>query len=186
VTERASQPGGIAIREADASDAEAIAAVHVDSWRAAYVGLVPQRVLDGLSVERRRDFWARRLEDPGENRTFVAELGGRIVGFAGTTLPTDPEYPPGTAELATIYLQSAAWGRGIGGRLMGRAMDDLAERGFSAVVLWVLAGNARGRGFYEALGWCSDGRAQMLDFDGTPVEEVRYRLDLPARSVATD
>jgi hypothetical protein len=65
-------------------------------------------------------------------------------------------------------------------------MDDLAERGFSAVVLWVLAGNARGRGFYEALGWCSDGRAQMLDFDGTPVEEVRYRLDLPARSVATD
>jgi ribosomal protein S18 acetylase RimI-like enzyme len=181
VTERASPPDGIAIREADSSDAEAIAAVHVDSWRAAYVGLVPQRVLDGLSVDRRRVFWARRVEDPGEDRTFVAELDGRVVGFAGTSVPTDPEYPPGTAELATIYLLSDAWRRGLGGRLMGRAMDDLVERGFSAVVLWVLAGNARGRGFYEALGWRADGGAQMLDFDGTPLEEVRYRLDLPAR-----
>jgi GNAT superfamily N-acetyltransferase len=160
--------------------------VHVDSWRAAYVGLVPQRVLDALSVERRRDFWARRLGDPGENRTFVAELGGRIVGFAGTSVPTDREYPPGTAELATIYLLPDAWRRGVGRRLMGRALDDLAGRGFSAVMLWVLAGNAGGRGFYEALGWRADGGAQMLDFDGTPVEEVRYRLDLAARSEAAD
>jgi GNAT superfamily N-acetyltransferase len=157
--------------------------VHVDSWRAAYVGLVPQPVLDGLSVERRRTFWAHRLDEPGEDRSFVAELDGRIVGFAGTSVPTDPEYPARTAELATIYLLPGAWHRGIGRRLMGRATDDLAQRGFSNVVLWVLAGNARGRGFYEALGWRADGRSQMLDFDGTPVEEVRYRVDLPARSV---
>jgi hypothetical protein len=28
------------------------------------------------------------------------------------------------------------------------------------------------------VGWQADGRVQMLDFDGTPVEEMRYRIDL--------
>jgi GNAT superfamily N-acetyltransferase len=117
---------------------------------------------------------------------FVAELDGRIVGFAGTSVPTDPGYPAATAELDTIYLVPDAWQRGIGRRLMARALDDLAARGFSAAILWVLAGNGRGRRFYEARGWQPDGHAQMLDFDGSAVEEVRYRVDLPRHADAAD
>ena len=168
----------VTIRQAGPDDAAGIAGVHVDSWRAAYVGLVPQSVLDRLSVDRRQAFWTARLASPGESRTFVAEERGRIVGFAGTGRPSNPETPSGTAELETIYLLPETWRHGVGRRLMARALHDVADRGFTSAILWVLAGNERGRRFYEAAGWQPDGRTQMLDFDGTPVEEIRYGLEL--------
>jgi hypothetical protein len=49
---------------------------------------------------------------------------------------------------------------------------------FTTATLWVLEGNVRGRQFYERGGWTHDGRAQMLDFRGTELEELRYRIDL--------
>ena len=40
------------VRPARPADAEAIARVYVETWRAAYVGLLPDRVLLDLSLER--------------------------------------------------------------------------------------------------------------------------------------
>jgi ribosomal protein S18 acetylase RimI-like enzyme len=176
----------VVIRAALPPDAPDIARVHVEAWRAAYVGIVPQAVLDRLSIDRRQEFWARRLADPGESRTFVGVRDGQIAGFAGTGRPADPKHPRGTAELETIYLLPEFWRLGVGRLLMRLSTDDLAERGFSSAILWVLTENDRGRRFYEAVGWQADGRVQMLDFDGTPVEEMRYRLDLRGRSSRTD
>ena len=170
------------IRAALPPDAADIARVHVEAWRAAYIGIVPQAVLDRLSIDRRQQFWARRLADPGESRTFVAGRDGRIVGFAGTGRPADLENLPGAAELETIYLLPEVWRLGVGRLLMRQSTEDLAKRGFSSAILWVLTGNDRGRRFYEAVGWQADGRVQMLDFDGSPVEEMRYRLELRGRS----
>jgi GNAT superfamily N-acetyltransferase len=174
-------PTSILIRPAVPPDAGEIARVHVTSWRAAYVGIVPQSILDRLSVERRQELWGTRLAEPGETRTLVADRDGQIAGFAGTNRPTDPEYPAGTAELETIYLMPETWRQGVGRRLMNGALNDLVERGFTTAILWVLSANDRARRFYEDGGWRADGRAQMLDFDGTPVEEVRYRLPLGDR-----
>jgi hypothetical protein len=55
------------------------------------------------------------------------------------------------------------------------AVADLRERRLAPLVLWVLTLNARGRRFYEAASWRPDGAARNLDFDGTPIEELRYR-----------
>ena len=41
------------IRLATLADARAIAELHVASWRAAYVGILPPAYLEGLSVEER-------------------------------------------------------------------------------------------------------------------------------------
>ena len=166
----------IGVRPASPADAPEIARVHVESWRATYPGLIPQSVLNGLSVERRTDFWSRLLQDPGETRTWVGELDGRIAGFVGTGLPDDPGVPG--AELKSIYTSPAAQGLGLGRLLLQTAVSDLVERRFSSAILWVLTANARARRFYEAAGWRADGAAQMLDFDGTATEEIRYRIDL--------
>ena len=40
------------VREATVADSAGIARVRIETWRAAYRGLVPQEVLDRLSVER--------------------------------------------------------------------------------------------------------------------------------------
>ncbi|WP_157605345.1 hypothetical protein [Schlesneria paludicola] len=45
------------VRRATAADAESIALVHVLSWQHAYRGIVPDSVLNHLSVEARRTTW---------------------------------------------------------------------------------------------------------------------------------
>jgi GNAT superfamily N-acetyltransferase len=176
------------------ADAPGIALVHVRSWQASYPGIVPQPILDRMSVERRAAFWretiTRSLDegtDAGE-RVWVAErpAGDRarerggddaapgIVGFASIGPARDDDLPPGAGELFAIYLQQAAWSTGIGRRLFAAAVDDMAVR-HEPLVLWVLTDNVRARRFYEAAGWRADGTVRVLDFDGTPIEEIRYR-----------
>jgi GNAT superfamily N-acetyltransferase len=172
------------VRTATPDDAPAVARVHVETWRATYAGLIPQAVLDGLSVERREAFWRSIAEAPGEHRLLVAEAAGRVVGFASTGPARDDDLPPGSGELEAIYVEPAAWGKGHGARLFRRAVADLRERGIAPLVLWVLTENARGRRFYDAMGWRPDGAARPIDFDGTAVEEVRYRA--PRENSASD
>ena len=69
------------IRKALAADAPAIARIHVDSWRTTYRDIVPEEHLAKLSCEKREELWNRLITDPRQF-TFVAEAGGRIVGFA--------------------------------------------------------------------------------------------------------
>jgi hypothetical protein len=70
------------IREASIEDAAAIADLHVRSWQAAYRGIVPDVILDGLSVEARRNFWTRTIgrafTDPSNDaRIWVIEANAR-------------------------------------------------------------------------------------------------------------
>ena len=163
------------VRAAKASDAPAIARVHVDTWRTAYAGILPQGFLDGLSVERREAFWRSTVEQPGDQRLWVAESGGEVVGFASTGPARDEDLPAGSGELMAIYVAPASWDKGLGAHLFRRAIADLRERGIDPLVLWVLTDNARGRRFYDAMGWAPDGEVRQLDLGGTPVEEIRYR-----------
>ena len=171
-------PAGIAVRPAITGDAAEIARVHVESWQAAYRGLVPQPILDGLSTERRTENWSERLHEPGETRTWVGVRDGRVVGFVGTGRSTDPGLSAETAAVESIYLLPEVRGLGLGRLLLWTATSDLVERGFATATLWVFTANDRARRFYEAAGWQPDGAAQMLDFDGTGIEEVRYRISL--------
>src|SRR4029453_14185630 len=124
---------------ADPAHAEAIAAVHVESWRAAYPRIVAQSFLDNLSVERRTAFWSRVLADPGPV-TWVAERDGEVVGFAGIGRPAEDDaadLAPDTMGLATISLRPSAAGQGIGRALLEHATTYLVERGVSTFMLWV-------------------------------------------------
>jgi GNAT superfamily N-acetyltransferase len=170
---------GVTIRLARPEDALAIAEIHVVSWQAAYPGIVPQEILDGLSIDRRATFWSRVLAEPGEGRTWVASRGNRLIGFAGTE-PADEEGLDGQpAELRTVYLVPDAIGTGVGRRLFSRAIDDLVERRYSPLILWVFTANSRARHFYEAAGWQPDGAAKTIDFGGIDIEEIRYRAVPP-------
>ncbi len=165
------------------ADALGIALAHVASWQATYPGIVPQPILDRLSIERREAYWretiTRSLDDATDTgeRVWVAEApapDGRILGFAATGPARDDDVDPGTGEVNAIYLAPGAWSRGIGRQLFAAAVDDLAIR-HENLVLWVLTDNERARRFYEQAGWAPDGTARVLDFDGTPIEEIRYR-----------
>ncbi|MEZ4734028.1 MAG: hypothetical protein R3E79_43600 [Caldilineaceae bacterium] len=71
------------VRAAKPADAPAIADVHIVSWQVAYRGLLPDTLLDTLSLEQRTQEWREILALPRGSRTLVYEEGDRIVGFAG-------------------------------------------------------------------------------------------------------
>ena len=162
------------IRPATVDDSEAIARVHVDTWRAAYRGPITDEVLDGLSAARRAEGWRGQLAGGGAG-VFVAVLREDVVGFASAG-PARDEGQGG--ELYAIYVRRERWGAGIGGRLLAAVVEHLRSLEVRHAMLWVLETNDRTRRFYERHGWSADGGIKTERFGPTEVREVRYRLDL--------
>ncbi len=175
-------PGpAVGVRPAGPDDAGAIARVHVASWRAAYTGLLPAAVLDGLSVSQRARHWARVLAPSSTDRVVVAERGGRVVGFAQVGPAHDADTGPTTGQLTTIYLHPDEWGTGTGRQVHDRAVDLLADAGYDSAVLWMLSTNGRARRFYERRGWERDGRIRVQQFGGAVVLDHRFGRQIFSR-----
>lgn len=169
----------VSVRVAVVADAAAIAAVHVASWRGAYVGLIDQTFLDSLDVA---EFAARRERSLAEPLAggchFVAEAGGAIVGFAVAGPTRDDADNAVVAEVYAMYALPSAWGTGAGRALMVACIAFLKERGFREATLWVLTGNTRARRFYEAAGFRTDGATKIEPRISKDAELTRYRMML--------
>lgn len=169
----------VPVRRAVAEDAAGIAAVHVSSWQEAYRGIVPDDVLDGLSVAQREAFWRSTLSVPEPPSVYVAEDGDELVGFCAVGAPSrDEGADPRTAEIGAIYVLPSSWRAGVGSALMNVALADLGADGWESVTLWVLAENRAARDFYARFGFAADG-AQTVH-EGSGSTEVRLRASLAA------
>lgn len=168
------------VRPATDADAEALARVHVRSWQGAYAGLLPQELLDGLSVEQRAEQWRSILAgDAGSGRlTYVADDGGTVVAFAHVGPCRDEDAGPSDGEVYAIYADPERFGQGAGRALMDAALGALAAAGYRAVRLWVLSGNERAIRFYRAAGFRPDGARKDEPIREHPATERRYRLSL--------
>lgn len=163
------------VRAATVADAHAIATIRVASWRATYAGMVPAGILDRMDVARIEAWIDGRIADSQRQGTLVVEdASGSVAGYA-LTAPARDDDAAGLGELEAIYLDPEARGRGFGRPLLDAALAELATAGFATVVLWVLTANASARHFYERAGFRPDGAVRNLDFDGTAIEEIRYR-----------
>lgn len=174
----------VIIRPANVSDAQEIARIHVAAWQLAYRDLVPQAYLDALDMSERTEVWrsilAGELTVPGLPRPadFVAELDGRIAGFANVGLFRDEPTDESAGELWAMYVDPACWGDGVGDALMASAVAEFNRLGTVKSFLWVLEGNRRARRFYERHGWSSDGPFKTFEAGGVEVPEVRYSRPL--------
>ncbi|GGA27601.1 GNAT family N-acetyltransferase [Paenibacillus physcomitrellae] len=168
------------IRAAVSGDEPGIAAVHVDSWRTTYRGLVPDAYLKGLSYEQRTELWKRNLAYPG-GRVFVAEdedQSGRIVGFISGGPANPAKEPPASetpgipydAELTALYLLEEAQGQGLGRKLVSALFRRLSLDGMKAAHVWVLEEN-KARTFYEHLGAVVTER-ETIEIGGKSLEEL--------------
>jgi GNAT superfamily N-acetyltransferase len=165
------------VRTARINDAQQIAEVHVDSWRAAYRGIVPDSLLDSLSVEAWTERWQERLSVAGDTINLVLALGESLIGLATAGPARDLDCDSRqTQEVYALYLRSEYWGRGNGKELYLAAEDQIWRSGAVDAVLWVLRDNLRARRFYEAQGFTLDQSCPEQNHDGVPsLVEVRYR-----------
>ncbi len=165
------------VRPATPDDAAAIAGVHVRSWQMAYRGVVPDAILERLSVEQRRRTWSELLEDRHGAFTLVADRGGEVVGFCSMAIPSrDDDAGEATCEVGAIYVEPTLWRAGVGARLLETALDTVRDSGWREVTLWVFAANASARAFYESFGFASDGAEMHHQSSGQT--EIRLRASL--------
>jgi len=148
----------------------------VETWRAAYRGLMPDEAVAQFDVESRQRQWREWLAAeprPGSG-TFIAELDGEVVGFASVGACREDE---AMGELYSIYVHASCWDRGVGRALIEHAEESMRAAGFAQAILWVMEGNERAERFYRAAGWEQDGR-KLDTFQGAEVAELRYRKAL--------
>lgn len=91
-------------------------------------------------------------QSPG--MAFVAELGGRIVGFCGYGAARD-EDKKGFGEIDSIYILNCAQGLGIGKGLLNAAFRELLPG--LGVTVWAPKENRSAIGFFENYGFQADG-----------------------------
>ena len=165
------------LRPAEPSDAHAVARVHVESWQAAYRGLMPAPYLDSLRPEDRASRYDFATTDPAKPYTLVALVDGVIQGFATTMPSRDPSLPE-HGELAALYVHPNHWQHGLGLALIQFARARLEAQGHTHALLWLLDGNQRGARFYERDSWTHDHITRTETVWNLPVTELRYQRPL--------
>ena len=153
-------------------DEPVIARLKVACWREAYRRMLPDELLDELSVERSAQEWRLALE---RGIAWIAERDNEPVAFGH--LRRD--------EITTLYVRRPHWGRGIGRELLGKLFDEVAilapgRRTFEAH-LWVLEENDPARRFYASMGGEPIAKRSVGFRRWPEIMEVRYDFDLTPR-----
>jgi GNAT superfamily N-acetyltransferase len=122
-------PADVTLRPAGPSDADVVAEVHLASRAAAPMppGVHPEHEV--------RAWLASRLE---ADETWVAEAGGRVVGYVRMT----------ETWLDDLYVLPAYAGQGVGSALL----DLVKARRPGGFSLWVFESNTPARAFYAHRG----------------------------------
>ena len=164
------------IREAKLEDAEAIARVHVDSWRTTYQGIIPENYIARLSYQKRKERWTNMLSigtvEKADYWVYVVEnKTGQIVAFAdgGIARNSDSIYQ---GELYAIYILEAYQRQGIGRKLIKKIAEKLSYSGLNSMLIWVLEDNPACQ-FYQALGG-QQVKQQQIEFEGVKLNEIAY------------
>ena len=146
----------------------------MDTWRAAYRGIVPDAHLDGLSYGESERLWQDAIST-GDGRVFVAEDGGGVFGFAsgGPRERFSRELRGYEGELQTVYVLPSRKGTGAGRQLVRTVARHLADHGVNSMLLWVFTENRPARRFYESLGGVPVGE-DGFEIGGAWLSETAY------------
>ena len=133
--------------------------VSFQSWREAYSGIVEQKFLDEITIDRCLETAIKTKDN-----TIIAKEGDRVVGFVQYE-KYDYEDLEDAGEIAALYVLADYYGKGIGYRLMQEAVKCLSE--YSQIALFVIKSNQRAIGFYIRYGFRFDGQEGMSQVGAT-------------------
>jgi GNAT superfamily N-acetyltransferase len=141
----------IALRQAVTSDAGTLAALHSESWRSSYRGILSDDYLDGAIFDERTTYWQESLNAPEPERRYIliAEQAGEVLAFVSVYLDEEPKYG---ALLHNLHVRPHLKGQGLGKLLMNEAAEWTLAQNINQMHLWVFEANNEARRFYEALG----------------------------------
>ena len=157
------------IRKVQQGDANTLAYIQTESWKAAFAGILDAETLEKCTnIDRAPAMYQKLLDKNNRNRYLLSEEPTTNYNTNWDTA-RDAELT-GKAELICIHSLPENWHKGYGRQMMNRVLKDIKENGYSEVFLWVFRENYRARAFYEANGFALTDTSKPA-FD---TEEVLY------------
>lgn len=166
------------IREAQMSDAEAIAHVHLITWKVSYKGIIEHSYLDQLTFANRLDLRKKVLaENAGIH--LIATFNDNIIGFydAGRLLFHDNQKVSEKqskqrneeGEIYALYILPEHQHLGVGRVLFQAGTNKLKEKHLTPFIAWVLKENYPAIKFYESMG------GKLVDEIAVMIGDKEYR-----------
>lgn len=163
----------VLIRPAQLADVEGIVQVHVASTEDSYAPLA--RAWPAVDWQQRRAHWAELvtagLESSTQRVDVVAELAGKVVGFASGGVAREPAHGA-EVELYVIHVSPDHRARGVGSLLWSETCRRLRGAGLRSMYVSTLA-ELRCCSFYQQKGGVELSR-RPRPFHGAERTEVIY------------
>ena len=131
------------IRRARQSDLRDIASIHIESWKDAYAGVLPEEFLGG-KIDRVFDLYWQEIVIQEEDIVLVAEEKS-ILGFIAVWCRPDP-------FIDNLHVTVSHRSKQVGSALMRAGAKELIQQGHQTAYLWVFEANTMAIRFYERLG----------------------------------
>ena len=148
----------ISIRDARLEDCDDIGLITVSASFSAFVGVIPERLLDfSWPPEQSAANWRKGFEENtgGGQRLMVAEQDEQVVGFVWSQPFADTT--GFDACIRGLYVLPTFQGQGIGRQLIAYAVDELATAGKRSLEIGCVKENPS-CDFYRHLGGKEIGR----------------------------
>lgn len=159
----------IDIRKVKQGDADTLANIQTESWKAAFKGIIDAEMLEKCTnIFKARLMYQRLLDDNKENG-YILTVDDKPHCIAYWDKARDSDLI-GKAELICIHSLPDNWHKGFGSKMIDVVLEDIKKSGYSEVVLWVFRDNLRARAFYEVKGFVLNDVTKAA-FDS---EEVLY------------
>ena len=166
------------VRDATAADAEQIAQVQTQCWRADYGDSWPPELFASLAEYDLQMQWARAvIAPPGPGyRVLVATEADAVVGFAALAPSGDPDAETGEAEIVAWEVAPEHRRAGHGSRLLAALADHARSVGAHTLVVWTAPDDEARRTLVDQAGFAADGAHREVALgEGWAASEVRMR-----------
>jgi L-amino acid N-acyltransferase YncA len=123
--------------------------------------------------------WHELLADvPADHVYTVAELDGRVVGFATASPSWYPDHDATRViNLTRIYMRPGLEGRGVGPALYADQERRWRAAGWESAATQIVAANERSLRFFARRGWRPDGYERRAEDGSLERRVVKRRLD---------
>ena len=167
------------VRSATKADLPNIAALHIQSWRDAYAGLLPA---DFLGAPLEQEFTRHWRDVHLQPRDVVLVAEDRVLcGFIAVWCRPAP-------HIDNLHIKPLLRSRRIGTLLLRSAVEELLARGYKTADLWAFTTNRKAIRFYERMGGVVVEEAPQdifgysissLRIEFTDLAALTYRSEIP-------
>lgn len=154
-----------------------VAIVQCESWKAAFKGILSDKLLDQLKVENFEKVWKEIIKKQARSNLIIEE-GKKVIGFVSFENDASA-IKRRDGELIGMYVHPSYWRLGAGTLLLKQAFSRMKAGGFEKIFLWTMKRNEISCKFYEKSGFRISGEERRSERNGESFQEVRYEMTIP-------